>query len=87
MPTFTIARVWQVVHVAQELHEVPSKGRHDIGRVAACQPAHHLYSQSTHNPSLIIQSHKQRPQAAATTAGEGIYKHRPAYKTDQLCQI
>ena len=68
--TFTMARVWQVVHVTQELHEVPTKSRHHIGRVAACQPAHHLDSQSTHNPGLIIQSNKQRPQAAATTAGE-----------------
>ena len=66
--TFTMAGVWQVVHITQELHEMAAQGGHDIGRVAASQATHHLYSQSPHNAGLIVQSHKQGPQAAGTPA-------------------
>lgn len=65
--TFTVAGIWQVVHVTEELHEVAAQGRHYISGVTPRQPPHHLDSQTPHYPRLIIQRHKQGPQAAVTT--------------------
>ncbi len=58
--------IWQVVHVAEQLHEVAPQSRHDIRRIPASQAPHHPYGQSPHHPRLIIQRHKQGPQTAHT---------------------
>lgn len=62
--TFTLARVWKVVKVTQQLHEVAAKCRHDVGRIAPCKASHHLDSQRPHHPSFIIQCNEKRSQTA-----------------------
>ncbi len=64
--TFSVSGIWQVVHVAEQLHEVAPQSRHDVSRIPASQAAHHPYGQSPHHPRLIIQCHKQGPQTAHT---------------------
>ena len=66
MFTFPMSGIWQVVHVAEQLHEVAPQSRHDVRRIPASQAPHHPYGQSPHHPRLIIQCHKQRPQTAHT---------------------
>jgi len=64
--TFSVSGIWQVVHVAQQLHEVAPQSRHDIRRIPASQAPHHPYGQSPYHPGFIIQCHKQGPQTAHT---------------------
>lgn len=59
-----MAGIREVIHVTQELHEVAAQGGHYISGVAPRQPPHHLDGQTSHYPCLIVQCHKQRPQAA-----------------------
>ncbi len=58
--------IWQVVHVAEQLHQVAPQSRHDVRRIPASQAPHHPYGQSPHHPRLIIQCNKQGPQTAQT---------------------
>ena len=66
--TFPLQRVWRVIHVIEQLHEMAPQLWHHVGRVLDAQPARNVDGQAAHLHVLVIQRHEQRPQAAQRAA-------------------
>jgi len=62
--TLALARVGRVVHVVEQLHEVPAQRGQHVRRVERGQAADHAHRQRAHRHRLVVQRHEQRAQTA-----------------------